>query len=431
MTRVFYASTFFGVMTLAAAIDAGRFGDHTERRLLVVSNNAAIPEITERVESAPGFETLRGRFDDIVDWNALIAPLHPGQWRPRADELPLLQRLMCDRLGLTEPVTELVVESIAVPPARTIASLLRTCPITVFSDGLMSYGPTREALPEDISRRIERLLYLDLVPSLEPLLLREADVKVDAIPDDAFEKVLGELPVPDAAAAASGAPVIVGQYLSAVEILTPAEESAMHAAMVRALVARGHRHIVFKPHPAAGRADVRGMREVADELQVRLTVAPNNVPAEVWCAAACPELVVSCFSTALLTTRRYAATTVATMGCELALERITPYQNSNRIPATIVDAVIPQLHADGSVSDPLERDVARLVRAVGYCMQSERNPDLAGVARAYIAAHGPSRYFKKRRLEAVGLLAPPLYRSAAVYRTLRTGKRALAKVRRA
>jgi hypothetical protein len=263
------------------------------------------------------------------------------------------------------------------------------------------------------------------------LLLREADVKADAIPDDAFEKILGELPVPDGVVAASGAPVIVGQYLSALEILTPAEESTLHAAMFRALVARGHRHIVFKPHPAAGRADVREMREVAARLRVRLTVAPNSVPAEVWCAAACPELVVSCFSTALLTAHRYLATPVATMGCELALERITPYQNSNRIPATIVDAVIPQLQADGSVAEPIERDVAKLVRAVGYCMQSERNPDLSDVARTYIAVHGSGRYFKKRRLEAIGLLTPPLHRSPAVYRTLRTGKRTLARVRRA
>jgi hypothetical protein len=418
-------------MTLAAAIDAGRFGSHTERRLLILSNNAAIPEVTERVESTPGFEGLRTRFDDLVDWNALIAPLHPSQWRPRPDELPVLQRLVHSHLALTEPIAELVLESVAVPPARVITNLIRSCPITVFSDGLMSYGPTRDALPEDVSSRIERLLYLDLVPSLEPLLLREADVKADAIPDAAFEKILGELPVPEAVVGASGAPVIIGQYLSALEILAPTEESALHAAMIRALVARGHRHVVFKPHPAAGRADVREMREVAEGLRVRLTVAPSNVPAEVWCAAACPELVVSCFSTALLTARRYVATPVATMGCELALERITPYQNSNRIPATIVDAVIPRLHADGSVSEPVERDITPLVRAVGYCMQSGRNPDLFDAARTYVATDGSSRYFKKRRLEAVGLLAPPLHRSPAVYRTLRTGKRALARVRHA
>ena len=43
----------------------------------------------------------------------------------------------------------------------------------MFSDGLMGYGPTRDALPGDIGGRVERVLYLDLVPWLEPLLLRE------------------------------------------------------------------------------------------------------------------------------------------------------------------------------------------------------------------------------------------------------------------
>jgi hypothetical protein len=431
VTRVFYASTFFGAMTLAAAIDAGRFGEHSDRRLLIVSNNAAIPEVTDRLDLTPGFDTLRTRFDDVVEWNELIAPSHPAYWQPRAEDTPLLGRFVCERLGLTQPVAELIVESIAVPPARAIATLIRSCPITVFSDGLMSYGPTRDALPEDIARRVERLLYLDLVPSLEPLLLRETAVQVDTVPDDAFAKVLGELPVPSEAAAASSAPVIIGQYLSALDILTVAEEAALHGAMLRALVVRGHRHVVFKPHPAAGRADTRALHNVAEQLRVRLTVAPYSVPAEVWCAAACPELVVSCFSTALLTARRYAATSVATMGCELVLERLTPYQNSNRIPATIVDAVIPELHADGSLSEPPARDVAQFVRAVGYCMQSTRNRDLFDEAHRYLSTYGPARYFKKRRLEAVGLVPVPRYRSAAVYGTLRAGRRALARIRQA
>jgi hypothetical protein len=41
MTRVFYASTLFGAMTLAAGIDAGLFGERSERRLLIVSSNTS------------------------------------------------------------------------------------------------------------------------------------------------------------------------------------------------------------------------------------------------------------------------------------------------------------------------------------------------------------------------------------------------------
>lgn len=40
----------------------------------------------------PGFELLRGRFDDVVSWNETIAPFHPGHWSPRPDDVPLWER---------------------------------------------------------------------------------------------------------------------------------------------------------------------------------------------------------------------------------------------------------------------------------------------------------------------------------------------------
>lgn len=72
-TQIFFASTLYGAATLAAALDAGVFAD-ADRRILLVSNNAAIPETTPAVDAMPGFDALRGRFDDIVSWNATIAP---------------------------------------------------------------------------------------------------------------------------------------------------------------------------------------------------------------------------------------------------------------------------------------------------------------------------------------------------------------------
>ncbi|MGW4796725.1 polysialyltransferase family glycosyltransferase [Nonomuraea sp. NPDC004297] len=148
--KVFYASTLFGAMSLAAAIDDGRFGDG--RRVLIVSNNAAIPEVAVPLDRTPGFTVLRSRFDEVRSWNELIAPLHPSDWRARVIEVPMTERLIRSHWGLDE-VEELVLESIAVPPARTIAGLVRDCPISVYSDGLMSYGPTRDPLPAEIFRR--------------------------------------------------------------------------------------------------------------------------------------------------------------------------------------------------------------------------------------------------------------------------------------
>jgi len=209
MTRVFYASTLYGAMSIAAALDADVFGERTGHRLLITANNVQVPEVYDGFETSPAFETLRSRFDEIVDWNAIIAPMHPSRWAPRSAEVPMLSRMFVERLGLAGGVEELVVESIAVPPARTIGMLIRDCPITVYSDGLMSYGPTRDPLPPDIGRRTTRLLYHDLVPALTPLLLHENEVETEVLPEASFGKIVGELPVPEVGDAV-GCPVILG-----------------------------------------------------------------------------------------------------------------------------------------------------------------------------------------------------------------------------
>ncbi|MEV0143591.1 MULTISPECIES: alpha-2,8-polysialyltransferase family protein [unclassified Nonomuraea] len=403
MTTVCYASTLFGAMSLAAAIDDGRLGGgrfSSGRRVLIVSTNAAIPEIAVPLDRAPGFAALRSRFDEIHSWNDLIAPLHPSDWKARVIEVPMMERLIRAQLGLGE-VDELVLESIAVPPARTIAGLVRDCPITVYSDGLMSYGPTRDPLPAEIFRRITRLLHLDLVPGLEPLLLSEYGVPAEVLPDTAFLSVVREVTAtaPDMLDARA---MILGQYLSALDIVTPEEEAALHETMLRALAARGHETVVFKPHPSAGRAHARLLRPAAERLGVRLVVADESTPAEACFAALRPELVVGCFSTGLITAQRYFSLPVASYGTELVLDRLSPYENSNRIPVTVVDALLPRLSEDGSVQAPPAMDLPALVRAVGYCMQAEAYPELRPSATVFDA-----RYFKRKRLETLGLTGRP------------------------
>ncbi|MGA4987281.1 polysialyltransferase family glycosyltransferase [Nonomuraea bangladeshensis] len=400
--KVFYASTLFGAMTLAAAIDDGRFGDG--RRLLIVSNNAAVPEVATPLEETPGFAALRGRFDEVRSWNELIAPLHPSDWRARVIEVPMTERLIRAHWGLDD-VEELVLESIAVPPARTIGGLVRDCPITVYADGLMSYGPTRDPLPAEIHRRVTRLLHLDLVPGLTPLLLSEYGVPAETLPGERFLAVVAEVAGAAGAGAPAlppGAPVVLGQYLSALELLSAEEEAGLHEGMLAALAARGHDHVVFKPHPAAGRRHARLLREAAGRLGMRLSVPGENVPAEVCFAALRPELVVGCFSTGLMTARRYFGLPVASYGTELVLERLAPYENSNRVPLTVVDALLPRLTADGVIEEPPPVDLAGLVRAVGYCMQAEAYPGLRPARIDFDA-----RYFKRRRLEVLGLLDRP------------------------
>ncbi|MEV7416396.1 polysialyltransferase family glycosyltransferase [Streptomyces sp. NPDC089919] len=412
-TQIFLASTLYGAATLAAALDAGCFGP-ADRRLLLVSNNAAIPETTPGPDRMPGFAELAARFDAVLDWNATIEPFHPGGWLPRPDDAPLWERQLRTLWELGEDRVELVVESIQVAPAQAVVQLFPGAPIEVYADGLMSYGPTRNKLDPAIGGRIRRLLHLDLVPGLEPLLLTEFGVPAELVPAAAFLDVLASLPVDEAELAGIGeAPaLLLGQYLSAIELLTPQEEEELHVRMVRGAHALGHRELVFKPHPSAPARWSRMVEEEAARLGARLTVLDTPVLAEVLYRRLAPALVAGCFSTGLLTAATLFGIPVARTGTAPLLDRVTPYQNSNRVPLTIVDALLPELSDPEAVrawSPPgpaAVKELAALVTAVGYAMQSQilaaRRPE----AERFLAHHLDERvwrYFKRRRLTALGL----------------------------
>ncbi|WP_407550253.1 alpha-2,8-polysialyltransferase family protein [Streptomyces sp. Pv4-95] len=404
-TQIFMASTLYGAATLAAALDADRF-EPADRRLLLLSNNATTPETTASLDTMPGFARLRGRFDRVLSWNDTISPFHPGGWSPRADDVPLWERHLRLLWGLGDDRVELIVESIQVNPALALAQLFPDAPIDVYADGLMSYGPTRNKLDPLVGTRIGRLLHLDLVPGLKPLLLTEFEVAAQTVPTDSFTKVLAELgddsgplDVPE------GGALLLGQYLSSLGILTPQEEEELHVRMVRGAVARGHREVVFKPHPSAPARWSRLLEREAEKLDVELTVLDSPVLAEVLYQRMRPALVVGCFSTALLTAATFFDLPTARTGTELLLERLTPYQNSNRVPVTIVDALVPDLD-DRSARPHAAQDIQGLVTAVGYAMQHQIYPQLRPAAERYLAARldqGTWRYFKRRRLTSLAL----------------------------
>ncbi|NGO72474.1 polysialyltransferase family glycosyltransferase [Streptomyces boncukensis] len=415
--HIFEVSTLYGAATLAAALDAGQFGPRgTARRILLVSNNAATPEAATRLDTMNGFCGLAERFDEVVDWNEAIRPHHPSTWTPRRDESPLWERLLRDtwRLG-TGPV-ELIVESVHVSPAKALATVFSGSAVHIYADGLMSYGPTRERLPQWIACRIRRLLHLDLVPGLRPLLLTEYGVESEIVPSDAFVKVLGELGEaaagePELARAAAARPtaVLLGQYLAALNILTAEEEEELHARMLRGAVAAGHESVLFKPHPTAPARYSQVLEKAAAQAGVRLHVLDAPVLAEAVYERCRPALVVGCFSTALLTAATYYGTGLARVGTGTLLEGLTPYQNSNRVPVTIVDRAVPDLDSGEAYAPPTPRqaeELGALVRTVGYCMQSKLYPMLRDEAAAWLAEHldeTTEHYFKRRRLTALDL----------------------------
>ncbi|MFI9213738.1 polysialyltransferase family glycosyltransferase [Streptomyces sp. NPDC053253] len=469
LVQIFQVSTLYGAATLAAALDAGQFGPREDaRRLLLISHNAEIPETALRLETMTGYERIAARFDGTLDWNETIHPYHPAAWAPRPEESPLWQRVLRTAWDLGSARVELIVESIQVNPAKALAAAFPESSVDVYADGLMSYGPTRSDLAQSIAIRVRRVLHLDLVPGLRPLLLSEYGVEPELVPDDAFRAVLAEIAEasraeertdadgdagrgahtdahPDAdspivrAIAAEPTALLLGQYLAALNLLTAEEEEELHVRMLRGAAAAGHGSVVFKPHPTAPVRYSQALHEEAAELGVRLTVLDGPLLAETFYERCRPRLVVGCFSTAMLTAAVYYGIPIARVGTVEVLERLTPFENSNRIPLTVVDHLVADLEGgeEPAVPGTAPDSLAPLVRAVGYCMRHKSHPGLREEAARFLAEHhaepGIAHHFGAQRLTQLGLpgaddaAAEPAAAAAGTSRF----RRGLARARRA
>ncbi|MGW2044001.1 alpha-2,8-polysialyltransferase family protein [Streptomyces sp. NPDC001858] len=439
MIQLFFSATQYAAATVTAAIRAGQFGPREGvRRILVVSNTASVPEVGTPLDRMAGFEKLRPVFDAVHSWNEFISPHHPVGWSPRAQDAQLWEKAVRLAWDLGDEPVEIACESIQANPSRAVADIFADSPIHVYADGLMSYGPTRNRIPHGMSSRIKRVLHLDLVPGLKPMLLSEYGVEPEAVPGEAMVDVLAQLGESGAGLLAERLPadhpptaVLLGQYLSAIDLITQDEEEQLHVRMLRAAARAGHEDVLFKPHPSAPAVFNDALEAVAKELGVRLTVLNEPVLAETVFAFLKPKLVIGCFSTALMTAAAFYGIPVARVGTELLLDRITPYENSNRVPLTVIDAALPDAER-AELGAPLELagatvELAPLVRAVGYCMQSRKYHALREETAAWLTEHlaEHQRYFKRRRLTSLRLpggapiRAEALRRHPAVRRAVR------------
>ncbi|HWJ53670.1 MAG TPA: polysialyltransferase family glycosyltransferase [Propionibacteriaceae bacterium] len=412
-THVFYASTAFGLATLAAAAEDGLFPD-ADRRVLVLSNNAGIPETAYGVADVAGIALLIEAFDDVYSYNDAIAPQHPSLWQPQVVDLPIWERSLRSLWALEGDI-HLVVESIQVRPALALCQTFADAAIDVYADGLISYGPTRIKLPAQIGMRVERLLHLDLVPKVRPLLLREYGVRSSLISTESFQKVVAGI-----AAASRPAPltgfgsptvVLLGQHLSALQLMTVEEERQLHLAMVETAVAAGFDELMFKTHPAAPPGLNGALVRRADELGARLTVRDAPELVETWYASGEVDLVVGCLSTGLATAALYGVP-AARAGTELLLERLNPYETSNRMAATVITATVPPLQgvadgADHRADNAPTLTTEQVVNTVGYLMQPTRNSDLRDAALALLEQRFEELrpYVRRSRLSQLGLPA--------------------------
>ncbi|MFG3409598.1 polysialyltransferase family glycosyltransferase [Streptomyces sp. NPDC048142] len=474
--RIFHASTPAATVLLAAAIDAGCFTE-PDRRILLLSRTGPAPEATADVSETAGFERLRARFDEVRSWNDAVFPFHPDGWLPRADDAPLWERHFRRAWGLGDEALELVVDAPHAGPARALTQVFAGVPVDVYAEGPGGYGPTGEKIPPLTGTRVRRLLHPDLVPGVRPLLLGEYGVEPQTVPAEAITKVVAELAdaaaaadaltaggLPAAAASTAGglpavdglpavAPaagespavespaLLLGQDLAGGGLIPAAEEAGLRLEMVRGAAALGHTRLVFAPDPYAPWESPGALLAEAARLGVELTVldTPLPVAADVLLHRLRPALVVGCTSTALFGAARFHGLPVATVGTGLLLERLTPYENAERIPATIADALLPALGDAEAVAAQKPRtgvELDGLLAAVGFAMRPKVRPDLRPAAERYLAAHLDSRtwrYFKRRRLASLALpgvvparLAflrsnPALRRVARRARALRSG----------
>lgn len=421
MTHLFEVSTLFGLATLRAALRAGLFPADGPR-VLVCSNNARVPEAVADLTESSAFGALAESFDRVVSFNDAIFPLHPSVWTPSEAEMPLWERYFRLLWDLGDEPVHLVVESIQVPPAQSLAWSFPQASVDVYADGLMSYGPTRTTILSEIGSRIERLLHLDLVPGLVPLLLEEFAVERAVIPTGTFREVLAELGS-DAPLPGSSGPValLLGQYLSPLGLISAGEEEALHTRMLEAAVGRGFRRVVFKPHPTAPAELAGPMLARAAELGAEVEVFTSPVLAETLFERCDIGLVVGCFSTALMTAQTIYDLPVVRVGTEQLLTTLKPFPNSNRIPLVIIDSLVAGPDAPPRLTLP---ETERLVEAVGFVMQPEVLAHRRAGAADWLWEHGEAeaRFFPAVRLGELGLpggrhtvrtrLAPTLRRAA-------------------
>lgn len=406
MIQLLTASTLFQAASLAAMLDDGLLGA-AERRVLVLANGSQQPELTTAIQDAPGFSSLARRFDAVVDLGALVWPRRPQAFNPREEELGMWESLLRLAWDLGDAPLELVLDSIQVNPAIALARIFHDASVGLHSDGLMAYGPTRNRLRFPIAQRLGFLAYADLVPGLRPVLLREHGIELRPLEPGRLRAVMDEL-----GAAATPSPgldglltssrptaLLLGQYLVPLGVLDEEEQAELDGSMLQLASRLGAEAVAFKPHPSAAPGSGDRLLGQASELGLHLTVLEDDVPAEVLMGWMSPLAVVSGFSTSLFTaTGLYGRPAHAVM-TEFVAERLTPYENGNRVPVVLADAVL-----SGRLPAGDER-LQGLVDAVAYAMRAHLHPELAEAAAAFLAAEPElrDRYVKQKRLRALGL----------------------------
>lgn len=423
MKQVFVVSSWLQLLSITAAVRNERI-DSADERVLLISDTRAVCEVglsfAEQAISAP----LLDAFDRVIDYNAWIWPQHPAQWSPRVNEHVMWSKALLHAWDLADCHVQLFVESVQGHPAQALSYIFPDAEIFVHSDGLMTYGPTRDLLPAQLWQRLGGLLYMDLVPDVEPLLLSDypgidrialspAELRAEV------ERAASAIDTSDRTVHADAC-MVVGQYLADVSLFSLEKETEIYEQMIDQAIATGHQHIYLKPHPSSSQSVQSALEHRARRRGISFDVVPAHLPVELSVLALQPKSIYSCFSTGMITAWRLFDIPATAFGTRDALEEFRPYQNSNRIPVTICDYLFA-----GETSH--QESLQDVINAVGYCMQARQLPELREAAVDFLDRSLPAyrHYFKRRRLTKLGLPGslPPQSRAQQVRSVGRRGLR--------
>ena len=375
--------------------------------MLLVVNSVPASEAAAPLHEVPEYASLVARFGTVVSLNDLIAPEHPFGWSPAADthyaRLAAAQLLTACGVADGEPHT-LWVESIQGVASHSLARVLDRAEINVYSDGLMTYGPTRIDLAQRIGDRIRGVHHLDLVPGQSPFVLREFGPQYRSFPVEAFLRTLRETGGGSPSPNPGPVSLVLGQYLSDLDLLTPEQDAALLQRMIAvALEAEPDRPVLVRPHPRAAVRDVdsivRGFAGSGHEVRL----APPAGLVETLYTDLDVRLVVSCFSTGLFTARALGIRTIA-VGAREVLAGLEPYQNSNRVAVVLADLLNESAALDGGPIRSAETHpglVELVVAMTSLSMQPGVLEQLVGVHdRRVIALPAEARAVLRRYVPA-------------------------------
>lgn len=413
MSQVFLALSGYGLMTAVAAIDAGLVPP-SDNRVLVTANAARVPETAPDIGELAHLKPLRDRFDRVESLGAVLAPIPPVRWEPRVDDQPMLERLLRHAWGLgargDDPI-ELFVQSIQVTPAKALVEVFSDATVTVLGDGLMTYSPIRNRMPHPTLARIGGVVYADVVPGVTPALFTELGATAQTVPAAAFAAAVraaaaaADEPALDALDDGTPTALVLGQYLAALGLMTEEDEVRAQREMVELAAAGRPGRIVFKPHPSAPPRATAELRAAAVARGVPFVEYRGELPAEVLATRLPIVGAVAGFSTALPTLDAVLGIPVAAVDTDRMLRSLQPYENSNRVPLAIVDA-LTRRDDRWRTPAPGAPALQDLVDTVAYAMQPVIMAHLRPRAEALLGAlDAPerARYVPTARLTELGL----------------------------